>query len=253
MSKKPAKEILFKELTSLAVDIIVVDIQKNSVLKREVSGLYFKEYSVGQEQEYDSYLNKLYKAFFNEINAELAEVRNPVIFLETLNDKVREVEVSFSATLEIEEEKINDYPIPISLDAKDFFNDMAAIQEGYISKVSSFIEQKLQQLSPKESSESIEINNGGLTLDFNLGRNEVVALFLLLQDAGVINNKSVAKFLNTYVKWREFDGNDKPVYNRVTDASNPIWKLKNNDVETDDIITKLKGKINTANIKRKEN
>lgn len=241
MSKRTATDNLFTTLSTVKVDI-----QEHPLRVGEISDISYNDYTLSQKPEFSAHLDKLYRSFVQEVEKDLTEKQNTVIYMSSLKRRVSEIEAAFESAKLNEEAMINSYPYSIPTDKVSFFQEMIRLQDKFLKKVSDFIEDMLWEVNPDKE------NSDGFQLKFNMLRQEVIALFLLLEGAGMLENKLGSKrmewFLEKYVLWQEKYNDGSMAYKKMKAVSTIVSQLRNRQIKTDEIAQQIKEDFSVANI-----
>ncbi|MBF8962155.1 hypothetical protein I0P70_02760 [Pontibacter sp. FD36] len=240
MSKKSATENFFKTLATLNINI-----QKHAFIDDEVSELYYDDYYPGQEGESEASLEKQYRLFTNEVERDLNDKPNPIIYMRNLKRKFDEAESLFNSNREKEEKNLNAHPtMPTS--KVSFFQTMAEQQKKFIKRTADYIDDMLWEVNPDKES------GDGFQLKFNMPKQDVITLFMLLEGAGLLENNIGSKpmewFLEKYVLWQEKGSDGEITYKKMKAVSTTLSKLRRRDVDADVLARQIKEDISTAEV-----
>lgn len=240
MSKKSVAESFFKTLATINVEIT-----EHPSFEDEISDLYYNDYSPEQVDEFKEYLEKQYGLLTDEVERDLTKMPNPVIYMRNLKRKIEEANSLFESTRNVEQTKINANPI-IPASKASFFQTMADQQKEFIKRTAAFTEDMLWEINPDKES------GDGFQLKFNMPKQEVITLFMLLEGAGLLENNVGSKpmewFLEKYVLWQEKGGDGEITYKKMKAVSTTLSKLRKREVDANELARQIKEDISTAEV-----
>ncbi|GGK80671.1 hypothetical protein GCM10011405_30540 [Rufibacter glacialis] len=247
MSKKSAKERLLQALADGQVEII------DHLYREEVSDVSYNEYFLGDQtsetidkakEEYTKLLERLYTEFKDTADEEMVQASNSDLYLRNLKKKLEEVKKLFDSNRQEVQARIEKHRYRVPEEKMAFLNSMADIQSGYIGKTIQYVEEAISDMYPQVSPPT---NGVELKLKFNLRKNEVITLFLLLESAGFLKSKvtenEISMFLEKHVTFNKKDESES-----IKGLSSLLAQIKNERAVKPYTIKKLKDRIAKASI-----